>query len=213
MKIFLDDERIAPEGWMQARWPSEVISLLQTGNVTHISLDHDLGDDQRGTGYDVLVWIEQEVVVRQFVPPEIVIHTANPAARQRMQAAVDSIHLRGISMPTQPQLPGTYMKHMMTDARDCLIKWDANFGKMIITLYVDFLSPALLVGFLESLHERDDRFAKTEIVGAFHICKRFDVRLELPSTAFEVRAYRPCSMSQTRKEPIELELFEIKEKS
>lgn len=81
---------------MQARWPSEVISLLQTRNVTHISLDHDLGDDLRGTGYVVLLWIEQEVVVRQFVPPAIAIHTANPAAKQRMQAAVDSIYSRGM---------------------------------------------------------------------------------------------------------------------
>ena len=91
MKVFLDDERIAPEGWVQVRWPEEVINLLRSGNVTHLSLDHDLGDDQHGTGYDVLLWIEQEAVLHRFVPPEIKIHTANPAARQRMLAAVDSI--------------------------------------------------------------------------------------------------------------------------
>ena len=91
MKVFLDDERIAPDGWVQARWPDDVINLLKSGNVTHLSLDHDLGDDQHGTGYDVLLWIEQEVALHRFVPPEVTIHTANPAARQRMLAAVDSI--------------------------------------------------------------------------------------------------------------------------
>jgi len=91
MKVYLDDERIAPDGWVQVRWPDEVIKLLQTGEVTRLSLDHDLGDDQRGTGYDVLLWLEQEVSNNGFLPPEITIHTANPAARERMLAAVSSI--------------------------------------------------------------------------------------------------------------------------
>lgn len=91
MKIYLDDERIAPVGWVQVRWPDEAIKLLELGGITHLSLDHDLGDDQRGTGYDVLLWLEQEVVLNQYAVPEIIIHTANPAARQRMLAAVDAI--------------------------------------------------------------------------------------------------------------------------
>ena len=73
-------------------WPDETIKLLQTGTVTHLSLDHDLGDDQRGTGYDVLLWIEQEVVLRQFTPPaSIDVHSANPAGRKRMFAAIEAI--------------------------------------------------------------------------------------------------------------------------
>lgn len=98
MRVFLDDERTAPADWTQVRWPDEAIALLQAGTVTHLSLDHDLGDDQRGTGYDVLVWIEKEVALQQFVSPAITIHTANPAARLRMLAAVDSIRwLHGLS--------------------------------------------------------------------------------------------------------------------
>lgn len=92
MKIYLDDERVAPAGWTQVRWPDEAIKLLQAGAVTHLSLDHDLGDDQRGTGYDVLLWIEQEVALRQFIPPaSIEVHSANPAGRKRMLAAIESI--------------------------------------------------------------------------------------------------------------------------
>lgn len=93
MKVYLDDERIAPEDWVQVRWPNEAIKLLQAGVVTHLSLDHDLGDDQRGTGYDVLLWIEQEVALHQFIPPEnITVHSANPAGRKRMFAAIEVIH-------------------------------------------------------------------------------------------------------------------------
>jgi len=62
MKVYLDDERETPEGWVRVYWPDEAIKLLSDGVVTEISLDHDLGDDTRGTGYDVVLWIEEAVV-------------------------------------------------------------------------------------------------------------------------------------------------------
>ena len=77
MRVYLDDERSAPAGWVQVRWPSEAIDLLQSGGVTDISLDHDLGDDERGTGYDVILWIEEAVATRGFSPPRITVHSAN----------------------------------------------------------------------------------------------------------------------------------------
>ncbi len=92
MKLFLDDERKPPPGWTQVRWPDEAIELLQAGAVTHLSLDHDLGDDQRGTGYDVLLWIEEQVALSGFIPPAIIeVHSANPAGRKRMLAAIEAI--------------------------------------------------------------------------------------------------------------------------
>jgi hypothetical protein len=91
MKIFLDDERPAPAGWVRARWPDEVIALLETEEVEALSLDHDLGDDSRGTGYDVILWIEEAVALRGFIPPRITVHSANPTAAARMQAGIESI--------------------------------------------------------------------------------------------------------------------------
>lgn len=91
MKVYLDDFRPTPEGWIGARWPGDVISLLKTGRVTEISLDHDLGDDNIGTGYHVLLWIEKEIVENDFSPPEITIHTANPSAREKMERAKRTI--------------------------------------------------------------------------------------------------------------------------
>ncbi|MGF6604955.1 hypothetical protein P3T23_009711 [Paraburkholderia sp. GAS448] len=91
MKLFLDDERPTPEGWNRVYWPSEAIRLLEAGGVTELSLDHDLGDDTRGTGYDVIVWIEEAVALRGFVPPVIKIHSANPSAAEKMQAGVHAI--------------------------------------------------------------------------------------------------------------------------
>ena len=94
MKVFLDDARTPPEGWDLVLWPDEAIVLLSTGAVTDLSLDHDLGDDARGTGYDVLLWIEEAVALTNFKPPRITIHSAKPAARLRMDAAVRSINAR-----------------------------------------------------------------------------------------------------------------------
>lgn len=59
MKVYLDDERQTPFGWTRVFWPDEAIALLEAGVVSEISLDHDLGDDECGTGYDVILWIEE----------------------------------------------------------------------------------------------------------------------------------------------------------
>ena len=92
MKIYLDDERPIPEGWVGARWPEDVIRLLEAGGVTHVSLDHDLGDDEHGTGYDVVLWIEEAVATRGFEPPEIRVHSANSSARRKMEHGIQSIY-------------------------------------------------------------------------------------------------------------------------
>jgi hypothetical protein len=73
IKVYLDDERIAPEGWHQVYWPDEAIELLRLNSVSEISLDHDLGDNFRGTGYEVILWVGEAVACNDFVPPVIKI--------------------------------------------------------------------------------------------------------------------------------------------
>ncbi|HKR38586.1 MAG TPA: cyclic-phosphate processing receiver domain-containing protein [Paraburkholderia sp.] len=53
--MLLDDERPPPKGWLRVYWPDEAIQLLESGIVEEISLDHDLGNDAGGTGYDVIL--------------------------------------------------------------------------------------------------------------------------------------------------------------
>ena len=91
MKVYLDDERHTPNGWVRVFWPDETIELLKTGNVNELSLDHDLGDDQRGTGYDVVLWIEEQVALHGFVPPTIAVHSANVSARAKMESGIRAI--------------------------------------------------------------------------------------------------------------------------
>jgi hypothetical protein len=102
MRVFLDDERPCPAGWTLVRWPDEAIELLKTGAVTEISLDHDLGDDERGTGYDVVLWIEEQVMLHGFKPPRMSVHSANSSARQKMMAGIRAIESRWARIETHP---------------------------------------------------------------------------------------------------------------
>ena len=91
MKLFLDDQRTAPPVWKHVYWPKEAIEFLKTGQVTEISLDHDLGDDSIGTGYDVIVWIERQIALNGFIPPKIYVHSANVSAKEKMLAGIKKI--------------------------------------------------------------------------------------------------------------------------
>jgi hypothetical protein len=96
VRVWLDDLREAPPGWVRVRTPEEAIALLETGEVTEMSLDHDLGlldGERERTGYDVLLWLEREVAEGRWVSPlpEIRVHSANPVGRARMERAIASI--------------------------------------------------------------------------------------------------------------------------
>ena len=104
MRVWLDDLRNEPVGWVRCRTPDEVIRLLQTGRVEEISLDHDLGllgGERERTGYDVVLWLEREVAEGRWVfpLPEISVHSANPVGRKRMAQAIASIRRMRPDMP------------------------------------------------------------------------------------------------------------------
>ena len=95
VKVWLDDVRPAPGGWVHVTTVAAAIELLESGEVEEMSLDHDLGDfDDRGAekdGYSVLAWIEEQVALNGFVPPVLSAHSANLPARARMLRAIESI--------------------------------------------------------------------------------------------------------------------------
>jgi hypothetical protein len=43
-RLWLDDLRPVPEGWTWVKTVGEAISLMESGDVTEASLDHDLGE-------------------------------------------------------------------------------------------------------------------------------------------------------------------------
>ncbi len=86
LKVFLDDIREAPPGWVRTVSVKDTIILLATGRVTHVSLDHDLGEI--GKGYDVVLWIEEKVATSNYIPPIMTVHSGNPVGRKNMNEGI-----------------------------------------------------------------------------------------------------------------------------
>jgi hypothetical protein len=96
VRVWLDDVRETPEGWIHVKTPEEAIELLDSGEVEEISLDHDLGlatSESERTGYDVLAWLEEAVATGAWKHslPVIRVHSANPVGWRRMEQAIESI--------------------------------------------------------------------------------------------------------------------------
>lgn len=100
IKMFLDDIRPCPEGWVLVKTAREAIELLKTGQVIEASLDHDLGECEmcegshnpwcscecHWNGYTVMKWIEEN----NMWPKEgIWLHSNNPVGLANMQAVID----------------------------------------------------------------------------------------------------------------------------
>jgi len=92
INIYLDDTRPTPNNFIGCKTASECINLLKNNECNILSLDHDLGEIDE-TGYDVLLWLEEKVLLDNFYPPkEIRIHSDNCAAWKKMQQAITFIY-------------------------------------------------------------------------------------------------------------------------
>lgn len=95
MKLYLEDVRTPPEGWTLVSTVKDMMFLVSTEDVTHISLDHDLGDtDPDNTGYDFMVWLERVAFsgyYDNYPFPVVTFHTANPVCRANMERSLGKI--------------------------------------------------------------------------------------------------------------------------
>lgn len=94
ISIYLDDKRTTPNGYVRTFWPSQVEVLLFEfyGDIEEVSLDHDLGNDDIGTGYDVVCHIEEKVYFnRDYKTPIIKAHTDNASAKEKMLRGIKQI--------------------------------------------------------------------------------------------------------------------------
>lgn len=89
MKLWLDDIRPAPEGWTWVKTAWDAIALLEKGGVEAVSLDHDLGDAENGTGQFVAGWIEAEAYHGRIGRIAWRVHSANPIGAERMKIALE----------------------------------------------------------------------------------------------------------------------------
>lgn len=91
IQLWLDDVRPMPFGFdIHAKTEQDAIELLKTGNITHISFDHDLGNPENGTGYNVAKFIEEKAYYGKIPPLTWTIHSANPVGRKNIESAMNN---------------------------------------------------------------------------------------------------------------------------
>lgn len=89
IRLWVDDIRPAPPEYnVTVNNVVDAIMHLNTGRVVEISLDHDLGDENVGTGYMIAKFIEMKA--HEGVLPRLTwhLHTDNAAGRRYMDMAL-----------------------------------------------------------------------------------------------------------------------------
>lgn len=90
MKIWVDDMRPAPKGYVVAKSVADTIRMIEEAEhrgepVEVIDLDHDLGE-YAGDGGDAICILDYLVERKNYYP--IAIHTANPVGRANMERII-----------------------------------------------------------------------------------------------------------------------------
>ena len=87
MKIWLDDIRPAPDGYVWCRSVNEVIGVISNTNdkIELIDCDHDLSEYARdgGDGIKLLDWLAEHGLFYK-----IYLHTMNPVGRENMERLI-----------------------------------------------------------------------------------------------------------------------------
>ena len=93
MKIWLDDLRPVPDGFIWVHNLAELKALLASNQevIEVMSFDNDLGDGEP-EGYDIIKWLANTHLERW--PKEIRVHSANPAGAHNIQQYIDFIRRR-----------------------------------------------------------------------------------------------------------------------
>lgn len=90
IKIWLDDVRPAPNGYILCKSVNQAISVIEqyekTCVIAEVNCDHDLGDYacDGGDGIKLLDWLAERGT---FYP--VLLHTMNPVGRANMQRMID----------------------------------------------------------------------------------------------------------------------------
>ena len=101
-KVWLDDLRDPKDPFIQTNYGAdgtevwvnsveEAITLLETGAVTSISLDNDLGEGLP-EGYDVALWLEEAAFFNRIPRLEIWAHSDNCVANPKMRKAIENAY-------------------------------------------------------------------------------------------------------------------------
>lgn len=94
--LYVDDERELPECYDQREWTvsrtfHEAILKLELMEFEIVSLDHDLASfygNKEMTGMDIVNWLVMRKMDGFYVPPTIIVHSANPVGVKNMEETI-----------------------------------------------------------------------------------------------------------------------------
>lgn len=101
IKVWLDDVRPVPAGWVWVKSAEAALALLEAGEVETMSLDHDLGmrifineDGIEVASEDRYAkdgtWLVNQMIRNNLWPKHKPnVHSANPVGAQRMKSLID----------------------------------------------------------------------------------------------------------------------------
>lgn len=115
MKLFIDDIRDAPEGWVLARSISEAVNFIRRYalEITHISFDHDISIPVKVNGFIkpypspdtfkvVAYFVLDSITDESYGIKEDVVlttHSSNPVGRAEIVAIFDDIGIKCTETP------------------------------------------------------------------------------------------------------------------
>ncbi|WP_123041426.1 cyclic-phosphate processing receiver domain-containing protein [Cohnella candidum] len=95
--LFLDDKRVAPDGYVLVKSVRQCIEYLERNAVARLSLDYNLGKN-KPKGYRVALYM----VRRKKFPPHITIHSNSPRGRMKMYRLLARHKPKGVSLEIRP---------------------------------------------------------------------------------------------------------------
>lgn len=92
MRVWLDDMRPMPIGFdVHVRTHNAALAIIDTGKVSFMSFDHDLGDmSDHKTGYDIAMAVERMAANGTIPQFGWSVHSSNPVGAERIKKALTS---------------------------------------------------------------------------------------------------------------------------
>ena len=88
-KIYLDDLRVIPEGFIGLRSFEEFVShITNNGLPDFISFDHDLGLQE--SGYDCAKWLVNHCLDHKVKLPDFAVHSQNPVGKKNIESLLNN---------------------------------------------------------------------------------------------------------------------------
>lgn len=91
IKLYLDDLRPIPEGFIGVRDYTEFINFIKTNPLPKfISFDHDLGEGK--TGFDCAKFLVEFCIDNNLNLPDFFVHSQNPIGKENINSLLTNFN-------------------------------------------------------------------------------------------------------------------------